>query len=186
MRFIDLTGQTYGKLTVIERVPNSHERTMWLCKCECGNTLITSGNILRQGHAKTCGCGKTERCRKIAHAAGMKRAEQMRVHGGAGTRLYGIWKSMRQRCNNPHDKSFPDYGGRGIKVCKEWDHFDTFRAWALNAGYDEAAPFGECTLDRANNSEGYNPQNCRWVSLKIQANNRRKRRLKHENFNRQG
>lgn len=185
MRFIDLTGQTYGRLTVIERAPHKNGRTMWRCQCSCGNTVIASGNMLRRGHTKTCGCGKIERCREMAHAAGMKRAEQMRVHGGAGTRLYNVWKSMKDRCRNPHNKFYKDYGGRGIKVCEEWNSFESFREWAYTAGYDETALFGACTLDRRDNSQGYEPHNCHWVSLKEQANNRR-RRTSNENYNRQG
>ena len=77
---------------------------------------------------------------------------------------------------NPHDKSYPDYGGRGISVCDEWDDYGKFREWSYSNGYDSEAPFGESTLDRINNDLGYSPKNCRFVSLKTQANNRRKRR----------
>lgn len=83
---------------------------------------------------------------------------------------------MRERCNNPNDKYYPDYGGRGIQVCPEWDDFEVFFEWAMANGYDPDAPFGECTIDRVDNDKGYEPSNCHWISLTDQANNRRKRK----------
>jgi hypothetical protein len=83
---------------------------------------------------------------------------------------------MRQRCKNPKDRFYPDYGGRGITVCPEWDDFQAFYDFAINNGYDPEAPFGESTLDRIDNSKGYSPSNCRFTTLAVQANNRRKRR----------
>ena len=86
-------------------------------------------------------------------------------HGGAHTRLYNIWKSMRQRCINPKNSRYSVYGAKGIKVCKEWDDFKKFRDWAIKNGYEK-----NLTIDRIDNSKGYSPKNCRWVSYKIQAN----------------
>ncbi|WP_329886456.1 hypothetical protein [Pseudoramibacter faecis] len=83
----------------------------------------------------------------------------MMKHGKCGTRLYGVWKSMNERCSNPNNSSFADYGGRGITVCNEWNEFQAFSDWAERNGYDETAPFGECTLDRINNNLGYSPEN---------------------------
>ena len=83
---------------------------------------------------------------------------------------------MIQRCTNKNNKKYPDYGGRGITVCAEWKKYEQFLAWAKANGYDENAPRGECTLDRIDNDKGYEPGNCRWVSMKVQSNNRRMRR----------
>ena len=89
---------------------------------------------------------------------------------GMPSKLYGVWRSMRNRCTNPNNKDFSDYGARGISVRSEWQNFSTFHAWALANGYAEGL-----TLDRTNNDEGYEPANCRWVTRKEQAQNRRRR-----------
>ena len=82
-------------------------------------------------------------------------------------RLREIWRSMKKRCQNPKAKDFRHYGARGIRVCQEWQDFDSFKAWSLQHGYDDTK-----TLDRMNNNVGYSPTNCRWISRKAQAYNR--------------
>jgi hypothetical protein len=89
------------------------------------------------------------------------------VHGGKRDRLYRVWCSMKERCNNPHNKRYARYGGRGIAVCTEWaGSFGSFRDWALNHGYENGL-----TIDRIDNQNGYSPENCRWITKAMQNRN---------------
>lgn len=99
------------------------------------------------------------------------------THGKSGTRLYKLWLRMKRRCNNPHHDTYKYYGGRGIKVCDQWDKdFQAFEQWALSHGYAENAPKGVCTLDRVNTDGDYSPENCRFVDMTVQMNNTRRNR----------
>lgn len=156
--FIDITGNKYGRLTVLYRNGrNSCGKIVWHCKCECGNETDVITSVLKSGQSKSCGCYSLECSRK-----------RMTKHGMSETRVYKIWKDMIQRCTNKNNKNYEDYGGRGIKVCDEWLDFLNFYEWATINGYEDGL-----TLDRINTDNSYCPENCRWVDMFVQANNKR-------------
>lgn len=165
-RVVDITGNRYGRLVADFPVEiKANVGQLWLCKCDCGNDTIVPAKRLRAGKVKSCGCLRNE-----------KISEVNKKHGKSHkSRLYNVWVGMRQRCNDPAHKSYMNYGGRGIKVCQEWNDFETFERWANQNGYDKDAPYSECTLDRINVDGDYDPSNCRWADAKMQANNKRAR-----------
>lgn len=168
----DITGNKYGRVTVIEYVGTSEDRrALWKCSCECGRTFITRGKDLRAGKVNSCGCARRERCSDRMHRINT-------THGHRNTRLYHVWRDMKLRVLDKNHKSYPSYGGRGIKICDEWMRFQAFYEWAMENGYDPNAEYGKCTLDRIDVDGDYEPTNCRWVDMKVQANNRRKKDAK--------
>lgn len=148
-------GYRQNKLTVTGIV-FKNKRYLWECQCDCGNTTIVYPQQMITGRQKACRCGKSVTFHEMHYK-----------HGGAGTRLYEIWCSMKKRCNNPHAKNYDRYGGRGITVCSEWEQFEPFRDWALSVGYAEAL-----TLERKDVNGNYCPENCTWIPQKRQARNR--------------
>lgn len=125
-RFIDLTGERFGRLTVIEykgtkkRKKGNKSDSLWLCQCDCGTKKIIYGRALKDGGTKSCGCLRKE---ILLH----------KKHGMSNTRLFKAWTCMTQRCKNPNDGAYKNYGGRGITVCEEWlgeNGFENFYGWA--------------------------------------------------------
>ena len=158
-RFIDLTGQRFGRLTVIERAENDRRgQVRWRCACDCGGASITYGVSLRSGDTRSCGC--------LAAEVTSKRSKK---HGFRHHPIYYTWRGMRERCYKETSKDYSQYGGRGINVCDGWMHdANAFITWSLAHGW---AP--GLSLDRVNNNGPYAPDNCRWITAKEQNRNRR-------------
>lgn len=159
----DIVDRKFGRLTVIEFSHSNKNRIQYYrCKCDCGNETITRKSNLLNGTTKSCGCLQKEITLKIHFR-----------HGLSHSRLYRIWKNMKQRCYNSKASRFEHYGGRGIKVCNEWhDDFMNFYNWAMENGYND-----DLSIDRIDANGNYEPNNCRWISNKEQQNNKIKNRL---------
>lgn len=162
-RYVDLTGQKFGKLTVIQRSKdNNHGEAHWVCLCECGNEHVASSYNLTHG--------KSHQCTKCSFK---QIANGQRKHNCEPKRLYEAYVNMKTRCYNKNYSLYHRYGGRGICVCDEWrDSFVAFRDWALSHGYSD-----DLTLDRINNDGNYEPSNCKWSTVTEQSNNRRTNRI---------
>lgn len=159
-RYKDLTGQKFGRLTVIGLKESHTRKKYWICQCECGNIKTVRSDSLQSGAIRSCGCLKKEQDKK--------NLTKHYSHMQSGTRIYNIWQGMKSRCYNIHDPRYHRYGGRGIIICEQWlNDFNSFYDWSMHNGYSDIL-----TIDRIDNEKGYDPDNCRWVDLKTQSRNR--------------
>lgn len=156
MRGRDVTGQTFGRLTALHRAARTSRRTKWTCRCECGAVGDFVLDNLHIGNTTSCGCRNTE----------ARRARTLK-HGQEGSKIYQCWMSMKMRCTNKRDHTYPHYGGRGIKVCREWLSFENFfrDMGAMPAGY---------SIERVDPNGHYRPDNCKWIPRSLQARNTRR------------
>lgn len=162
MQKIDITGNKYGRLTVIRENGKNGKNIIWLCKCDCGKEVSVIAYNLKNGHTRSCGCFQKE-----------SKSNTHSTHKCSNSRLYRIWIHIKNRCLNAHVPHYKYYGGRGIKVCPEWEKsFVSFMNWSLSNGYKDGL-----SIDRINVNGNYDPDNCRWVDMKIQANNKTNNRI---------
>lgn len=165
-KLIDMTGLRFGRWVVLSRADNDcRGQARWRCQCDCGNVVESvNGKNLRAGLSVSCGCFKVEMTR-------LKNATHGHTRNKSPSKTYNTWRGMIARCENPSDKSYPFYGGRGVVVCERWRRFDDFLA---DMG---ERPHGRAEIDRIDNAVGYQPGNCRWVSHVENMRNTRQNKL---------
>lgn len=148
MPISDISGQRYGRLTVVSIIKRRTKGNgvIWQCRCDCGNTALVASGNLRSGGTKSCGCWRSERLVKHGHAT------------NGSTATYSSWKSMLTRCKNKDRRGYKHYGGKGVKVCDRWLDFANF----LEDMGEKPSPGWH--IDRIDPSGDYEPANCEWVS----------------------
>jgi hypothetical protein len=162
---IDITGQRFGRLTVIEFIRRG-KRSYWKCLCDCGNFTVVFGGSLKKGVTNSCGCLRRE-------MGEIKTLTHGKARRGGTAKIYGIWNAMKNRCSKPSQDSYYLYGGRGIKVCKRWQAFENFYA-------DMGDPPDGMWIDRINGDGDYEPGNCRWATPKEQRANQKPMSEEHK------
>lgn len=155
--FIDITGQTFNRLTAIK-----FENGKWLCKCACGGITNVNSYKLRTGHTKSCGCYDREKSQQ--------RGRANRKHGMSDSKQhpeYFVWRGLKARCTNSNNPNYLRYGGRGIQVCERW--INSFETFIADMG-QRPSPVHQ--IDRIDYDGHYEPTNCRWVTPIEQQRNR--------------
>lgn len=157
-KLIDLIGQKFNRLTAIKRVENNkHGHIQYQWKCDCGNVIIASGQSVKRGNTKSCGC--------LLHDTLVERNYK---HGRTKSRLYMIWAGIKQRCYKETSTVYEYYGKKGIRMSIEWkDNFSNFESWAISSGYKEGL-----TIERIDFNSDYCPENCKWIPLVEQQKNK--------------
>lgn len=178
-------GDKYNRLTVIglnhirqrhftkNNKQYTHNLEYYLCKCDCGKETIVEKSELKRGKTKSCGCFQTETRKRIFKNNKFGKKYNICDNNIKNIKLYNIWCGIKKRCYNQNFWAFDRYGGRGITMCEEWkNNFMSFYNWAINNGYKD-----NLTIDRINNNGNYEPNNCRWVSMKEQCRNKNNNHL---------
>lgn len=156
MKNNDIIGQKFGRLRILEVITKKEDknRKYYKCKCECGNVVIIRADSLKSGKTQSCGCLQKEKVTK---------------HNLYKSRIYRIWRHLKERCIYKKSKDYKNYGTRGISVCEEWKNsFEKFYIWSMKHGYTD-----NLTIDRKNVNGNYSPENCRWITFKEQSINKR-------------
>lgn len=160
---VDYTNAKFGEVTVICRdadhiQPSGRRRVQWKCQCSCGKVFSVRNDALK--NLTSCGCKRNK-----------ENGLRLIKHADSRTRLYKLYYSMLQRCYNPKASRYLNYGGRGVEVCEEWKKdYTVFAEWAKSNGYDPNNP--DLSLERIDVNGHYSPENCSWIPLKDQYNNR--------------
>ena len=171
-KFIDITGQTFGRLTALDHTRlEGRKEIYWRCSCQCGGSKYVMGQNLRTGKIQSCGCLLRETTAKRRRTHGQSRA----LPGSKASPEYRAWTAMRERCNYPKAAGYKNYGERGIRVCQEW--MENFQAFFDHIG---PRPSPKHSVDRIDNEGHYEPGNVRWATRAEQQRNTRRYKERHK------